>query len=310
MAVIQTQEDFEEWMAVGKVAARALHEGAALCKPGVPLVDVCEAVEASIANQGMNMAFPCTTSLNECAAHYTPDANDNQEFVAGDVVKLDCGAERNGALSDNAITVEVGGTNKYTDLIETAQLCLDEAVSVLGPNANLGTVGGVIETVAKNHGFKTIQNLTGHSLERYNLHAGLTVPNVEMRIRTRPRIGDVLACEPFVTLGNARARVENSGPGNIYHFEHDRPVRMQTQKQIMTHVKRNHPKLPFAQRWLVPPMDAKKLPFHVSQLQKIGSLKHYPALSEASGAMVAQREHTLIVTEEGVVISTNPDSPY
>ncbi len=310
MAVIATQEDFEQWMAVGKVAARALLEGEKVCKPGVPLIDVCETVERYIVDQGMNMAFPCTTSINECAAHYTPDANDAREFEAGDVVKLDCGAELDGALSDNAITVEVGGTNKHTALIETARLCLDEAVSVIGPNANLGTVGGVIEAVAQDRGFKTIQNLTGHSLERYNLHAGLTVPNVEMRIRNRPRIGDVLACEPFVTMGDARGRVENSGPGNIYHFQNQRPVRMQTQKQIMAVVKRDHPKLPFAQRWLANSIEPKKLPFHIAQLQKMALLKHYPALSEASGAMVAQAEHTLIVTEDGCVVATNPDSPY
>ncbi len=310
MAVIATQEDFEQWMAVGKVAARALLEGEKACKPGVQLVEVCEVVEQYIGDQGLNMAFPCTTSVNECAAHYTPDANDAREFEAGDVVKLDCGAEMDGALSDNAITIEVGGTGKHTALIETARLCLNEAVSVIGPNANLGTVGGVIETVAKDRGFKTIQNLTGHSLERYNLHAGLTVPNVEMRIRSRPRIGDVLACEPFVTAGDARARVENSGPGNIYHFQNQRPVRMQTQKQIMAVVKRDHPQLPFAQRWLAKSIEPKKLPFHIAQLQKMALLKHYPALSEASGAIVSQAEHTLIVTEDGCVVTTDPNSKY
>jgi methionyl aminopeptidase len=309
VAVIETQEDFEEWMACGKVAARALLVGEAVCKPDVPLVEVVEAVEAYIGEQGFNMAFPCTVSLNECAAHYTPDHNDGREFVAGDVVKIDCGAERKGALSDNAITVEVGGTNKYTDMIETARLCLEEAQTIIGPNCNLGTVGGVIESIAVDRGFRTIKNLTGHSLERYNLHAGLTVPNVSMKIHKRPRIGDVLACEPFVTNSHT-ARVENSGPGNIYHYEGSRPLRLPSTKQLLAGIQKRHPKLPFAERWITDVIDPRKLAFNIAQLQKAGLIKHYPALSEKSGGMVTQYENTLIITEEGCVVSTDADSPY
>jgi methionyl aminopeptidase len=309
MAVIDNDETFERWMSVGKVAAKAVRLGAEQCKPGVRLVEVVEAVEAYITEQGMGMAFPCTVSLNECAAHYTPDHNDGREFEKGDLVKVDCGAEMEGALSDNAISVDVGATGKWTKLIETANACLAEAEAVIGPNANLGSVGAVIERVATDAGFKTIQNLTGHSLETYNLHAGLTLPNVGMKVSRRPRIGDVLACEPFVTDGQ-KARVENSGPGNIYHFQGARPLRMPSQKQLLSGIQRRHPKLPFAQRWITDIIDAKKLGFNLAQLQKQGLIKHYPALSEASGGMVAQRENTLIVTEDGCVVSTNPDSRY
>lgn len=309
MAVIESEEDFEQWMRVGKVAARALDVGRDACKPDAPLVDVVEAVEAYIHDQGFNMAFPCTVSLNECAAHYTPDHNDGREFVRGDLVKIDCGAEQDGALSDNAITVEVGGTHKHGGLIETAEACLAEAVSIIGPNANLGTVGAVIQKVATDRGYKTIQNLTGHSLERYNLHAGLTVPNVDMRIGRRPRIGDVLACEPFVTDGQ-KARVENSGPGNIYHFQTARPQRLPSAKRLLGAIQQRHPKLPFAERWMTDVIDPKKLAFNLNQLQKGALIKHYPALSEASGGMVAQREHTLIVTEDGCVVATDPDGPF
>lgn len=309
MAVVMTEDDFQQWMVAGKVAAKALHVGRDACKPDVPLTDVCEAVESYIRDQGLGLAFPCTTSINECAAHYTPDHNDGRLFEKGDLVKIDCGAELEGALSDNAMTVEVGGTQRHANLITAARACVDEAVTVIGPNANLGTVGGVIQAVAERHGVKTIQNLTGHSLERYNLHAGLTVPNVHMRISRRPRIGDVLACEPFVTDGT-KARVENSGPGNIYHFQANRPQRLPSAKRLMGAIQARHPKLPFAERWVSDVIDRKKLQFTLGQLQKAALIKHYPALSEASGGMVAQAEHTLIITEDGCVVSTNPDSPY
>ncbi len=296
-------------MRVGRVAAQALDFGKTLCEPGTRLTDVVEGVENFIRNEGLGLAFPCTASLNAVAAHYTPDHTDESVLAEGDLVKLDCGAELDGALSDNAVTVEVGDGDRHGTLIEASRACLAEAISVIGPNVDLGTVGAVIEATAKDFGFKTIQNLTGHSLEPWNLHAGLTVPNVSMKVRTRPRIGDVLACEPFVTDGQ-RGRVENCGPGNIYHFQRAKPLRMPSQKQLLSRIQRSHPKLPFAERWIADAIDPRKVGFNLMQLQKQAVIKHYPALGEASGGMVSQTEATLIVTDDGCVVSTDPQGPY
>jgi len=176
-------------------------------------------------------------------------------------------------------------------------------MAIIGPNVDLGTVGAAIELTARDFGFRTIQNLTGHSLEPWNLHAGLTVPNCTMKVHRRPRIGDVLACEPFVTSG-AAGRVENSGPGNIYHFQRSRPLRLPSAKKLLGHVERHHPRLPFAERWLTGALEPQKLGFNLLQLQKETALKHYPALSEASSGLVAQAEATLLITEDGCVATT------
>lgn len=303
MGVVQSEQAFQDWMAAGQAAAAALEFGRGLCVPGARVVDVVGAVEDHIRKAGFGLAFPCTASLDAVAAHFTPAHDDPTVLQEGHLVKLDCGAERNGALSDNALTVEVGGGGRHARLIEAAEACLKTAVEILGPNANLGDVGAAIELTAKDFGFRTIQNLTGHSLEPWNLHAGLTVPNVGMRIARRPRIGDVLACEPFVTDGQA-GRVENSGPGNIYHFQRSRPLRLPSQKRLLAHIERVHPKLPFAERWMAGVIEPAKLGFNLSQLQRETLLRHYPALSEASGGMVAQAESTLVVTEDGVVATT------
>jgi methionyl aminopeptidase len=305
MPVVETEQTFQKWLTAGRVAADALQVGRKLAVPGARLVDVVGGVEAYIRAQGLGQAFPCTASIDAVAAHYTPTHDDPTTLKEGQVVKIDCGAELDGALSDNACTVEVGGTSTYKRLIECSEACLKEAISILGPNVDLGTVGAAIEMTAKDFGFKPIQNLTGHSLETFNLHAGLTVPNVPMKLGRRPRIGDVLACEPFVTTGTA-ARVENSGPGNIYHFQRSKPLRLPGPKRLLAAVEKAHPKLPFAERWLTTAMEPSKLGFNLLQLQKEALLKHYPALSEASGGMVAQTEATLVVTEDGCVVTTKP----
>lgn len=305
MPVVENAEVFQRWQKAGQVAADALAVGRRLCVPGARLVDVAHAVEEHIRRQGLGLAFPCTLSIDAVAAHYTPAHDDTTTLAEGMLVKLDCGAELQGALSDNACTVEVGGTDRFNDLVACSEACLKEAIGILGPNVDLGTVGTAIEMTAKDFGFKPIQNLTGHSLETFNLHAGLTVPNVPMRINRRPRIGDVLACEPFVTNGPA-GRVENSGPGNIYHFQRTTPLRLPSAKRLLGAIERAHPKLPFAERWLTGILEPSKLNFNLLQLQKEALLKHYPALSEASGGMVAQTEATIVITEDGCVVTTKP----
>jgi methionyl aminopeptidase len=81
-------------------------------------------------------------------------------------------------------------------------------------------------------------------------------------------------------------------------------------KRLQGHIERVHPKLPFAERWLADAgaIEPQKLAFNLQQLQKEALLRHYPALSEASGGMVAQTEATLIITEDGCIVSTKPSS--
>lgn len=305
MPVVESATILEKWVRSGQVAADALALGRKLAVPGVKVIDVAAAVEQYIRDQGLGQAFPCTLSIDAVAAHWTPTHDDMTVLKDGQVVKIDCGAELDGALSDNACTVEVGGTDRYARLIECSEACLKEAISILGPNVDLGTVGAAVELTAKDFGFKPIQNLTGHSLETFILHAGLTVPSVPMKVGRRPRIGDVLACEPFVTDGQA-GRVENSGPGNIYHFQRGRPLRLPSAKKLLTHIERSHPKMPFAERWLTNALEPHKLNVNLLQLQKEAAIKHYPALSEASGGMVAQTEATIVITEDGCRVTTKP----
>ncbi|MDD4331857.1 MAG: type II methionyl aminopeptidase, partial [Methanosarcinaceae archaeon] len=58
--------------------------------------------------------------------------------------------------------------------------------------------------------------------------------------------------------------------------------------------------LPFAKRWL----SSDKLDFAMLQLEKAGILHGYPVLLESAGGLVAQAEHTLIVSADGCEITT------
>ncbi len=292
----------EKWRSAGRISALGLRHGAGLLEPGVTARFVADAVEDKIRELGAQPAFPACLSINEVAAHWAPPPDDETVLKEGDVVKLDCGAHVDGYIGDNAVTVEVGGTGKWDKLIEAARAALTVGVSIMGPNVNLSTVGAAIEETVKEYDYRTVSNLTGHSIERWNLHAGLSVPAIANTPVQRPRVGTVLACEPFVTDGSGH--VVNGPNGNIYHYLRNRPVRHPDARKIMAHVTKNYPKLPFASRWIDDVVSPRRLNMGLQMLTKHVALKNYAALVEAGRGMVAQFEHTMLITEDGVEVLT------
>lgn len=82
-----------------------------MMRPGVKLVDICEhieetnrrLVEATGIQQGIG--FPTGCSINDCAAHYTPNPGDETVLNYDDVMKIDFGTQVNGHIIDCAFTV-------------------------------------------------------------------------------------------------------------------------------------------------------------------------------------------------------------
>lgn len=296
-----TEEDYAKWRKAGEISAAAIELGRMIIKEGASLYDVAEQIEDFMRQNGAEPAFPTNLSRNEVAAHYTPAAADKAlTFQKGDVVKLDLGAHLDGFIADTAVTIEVG-TTKWAKLIEASRRALEEAIQIMGPNSNLATVGGVIEEIITGYGYKPIRNLTGHLIERNVLHAGISVPNVNQRITQRPRIGQVFAIEPFATDGEGHVV---SGPtGNIYHFQRDRPQRLPEARRLLQAIGSKYPHMPFAERWLA--RETKdRLGTSIQLLLKSVAIKSYPQLIEGARGMVAQHEHTVLITEDGCEVLT------
>jgi len=58
----------------------------------------------------------------------------------------------------------------------------------------------IIEKTITKYGCKPIQNLSGHSLERYTIHAGKSIPNIwTIGHSFNLSVNNVYAIEPFLT---------------------------------------------------------------------------------------------------------------
>jgi len=293
----------DKYRSAGKIAAYARDEGAKRIKPGVSLLEVVSFVESSIIEKGASLAFPVNIAINDLAAHFTPKDIDQQVFQSGDVVKLDVGAHIDGYIADTALTIEIE-SNIHESLLKASEDALEKAIALMKPGVSLSAIGGTVQDIIHTYGFKPIENLTGHSLNRYTLHAGLSIPSVaSMGVGGRPKVGDVIAVEPFATDGSGR--VISGNGSNIYLVNpglHLRHIRDQRTKQYLSTLKRLFQTLPFSYRWCVPHLIN---PDSILQrMSHFGLIHHYPQLLEQNHGFVSQKEHTIIITNDGCEVTT------
>jgi len=283
----------------GAIAREARALGVSMVDEGVPLLNVAEEVEALIVRKGARPAFPTNISINEAAAHYTPRSDDTLTFKRGDLVKVDVGAHVDGYIGDTAQTVEVR-TRNWTNLIDASSKALSMAIEMIGEGVSVGSIGGTIERAIKSNGFVPVTNLTGHGMNQYKLHAGLTIANYDDGNPTRVARDMILAIEPFATHGAGEVR--NSKPGNIYRVMRDRAVKDDKAMEHLRLIKENFGSLPFCERWCTA-LDP-KAPVHLRTLVRHGILFAYPILTEVKDGMVSQTEHTVVLNGTKAQITT------
>ncbi|MDR3102719.1 MAG: type II methionyl aminopeptidase [Methanocalculaceae archaeon] len=282
------------YLEAGKVAKKVLHSCAAEIRIGVLMGDIFDRVVDQIESQGAMLSFPPNISFNEVAAHDSPSPGDERTFAAGDLIKLDIGTHVDGYIADTAVTVNLGD---HEMLCKAAQAALDAAIAVVRPEIVVNEIGAAVEAMITSYGFKPIVNLTGHALAQYSLHHGLSIPNTGIFGSGILREDNVIAIEPFATTGSGM--VHEAARVEIYQVVGDMPVRSPTARKILNKAKEMHG-LPFSRRWLNTPKADLVLPALLRQ----GNLSVYHCLSDVPGSLVAQFEHTMIVTDDGPIVTT------
>ncbi len=192
------------------------------------------------------------------------------------------------------------GSTNHQGLIAAAEAALASAIDTIKPGTKLKQIGRSIEITLDRYRVKPITNLTGHSMEPFNLHAGKSIPNIMDMSEETVEKGDVLAIEPFSSTGSGR--VDGRKGGNIYRIIRQAQVpRPELQKFIST-IFEYHRTLPFSERWCH--TIERSAESYLKKLIKRGLITEYPILCEVKGGMVAQAEHTVIVTDEGCEVFT------
>ena len=290
-----SDEQFEKYREAGSILAEVLSAAAERVEVGATHLEVAEFAEDMTYEQGAEPAFPVNISIDEEASHATPGRDDETEFAAGELVCLDIGVHVDGWIADAAVTVDLG---EHTELVEAAEEALEAAIDAVEPGAHTGEIGAEIQDVIEAYGYNPIVNLTGHGLAEYDAHTGPNIPNrrVDSGVELQP--GDVVAIEPFATDGSGK--VSEGQKTEIFSLVEERNVRNRQARSLMEEITETYDRLPFAARWF----DGARTDMTLRRLEQQDVLRSYPVLKEEDGVMVSQAEHTVIVTEDGVEVTT------
>lgn len=264
----------------------------------MPLIEVCEYVENYIRSMGCEPAFPCNISINSVAAHYTSYIEDTSVIPPKSLVKIDVGAHVGGFIADVAATIAL--SDEHEPLVRAAEKALQIAIDNIRPGVKVSILGSLIESTIKSFGFKPIRNLSGHMLKQYMLHGEKVIPNVPVESRTSIEANEVYAVEPFAT--NGIGLVMDSPDVYIFRYVSPRKAKKPDRDVLLT-IWNRFKSLPFCDRWvydIIPHETRSKL----FELTSMGCLYGYHVLIERSRGLVAQAEHTIIVHDDGVEVTT------
>ncbi len=282
----------ELWREAARIAAGARELGLRLATPGTRRKELAEAIEGYIRERGAEPAFPANLSRNVEAAHYTPDDADDAVLEAGDLLKVDVGAQVDGAVADTADTVEVGGGHRHAHLVAAVHEALAAGVRAVRAGGPVDDVSVAVAGAIRARGLKPIRDLTGHTIERYLLHAGKSVPNVPGLSAERFVEGEFVAIEPFAT--NGVGSIGNGPFGHIQRFRRPPPASDAELSRLYERFRT----LPFTARWARSPAERAALERGRRLLQS------YPVFLERAGGLVAQAEHTIRVGRTGAELLT------
>ncbi len=294
--------DYNKLKEAGKVSREALAHAKTLVKPGKKLLEIAESIEAFMKERGCEMAFPVNLSINETAAHYTPEYQDKTTVPEGAVLKVDIGARKDVYLTDCAVTVSL--SDKHAKLVEASEKALENAISMVKAGRTVNEIGREIENVAKSHGFNPIRNLGGHGIEQDELHASVFIPNYDNGDSTPLEEGQVIAIEPFMTTGEGL--VTDGEHLQIFQLVSDQLPRSMEARTISQYVQKNFLTYPFAMRWLIngTGLGEFKVRKGIAELLNMGALEPFPVLVEKSKGIVSQAEKELIVEKDSCTVVT------
>jgi len=230
---IQNQFELESMKAVGAIVRIALDTMEARVMPGITTWDLneigAEVLEAHGARSAPQLlyGFPAEVciSVNEEIVHGIPS---DRVIQAGDLVKLDIVAEKNGFMADAAITVVVGpADDERYELVDCAKRAFYKAMSVVRAGNRVNHIGRVVEREVLRSGFSVVEDLSGHGVGRA-IHEEPSVPNVySFMHRKKLSKGLVIAVEPMVAMGSGAVYEAEDGwtictqdHSLTAHFEH------------------------------------------------------------------------------------------
>jgi len=298
----EVEGPLEFYLKAGEIAIAVKKLLRSKVKVGASVLEICEAGEAKIKALGGNWAFPLNISINNVAAHYSAQPDDDLVIRKGDIVKVDCGVHIDGYIADTAFTVSFGTGHK--DLIKASEEATKAAIDLIRPGITTDRIGAEIEDIIRSYDFRPIRELGGHQLDQNILHGPIMIPNVKGTKGIKLEENQAYALETFATSGTGRLlRTETK----CYIFQLNPipiPLRLDSAKRARKVILSNYSNFPFTTRWIAKELSTPTAKIALRYLADKAQIKRYPVLSDVKDSLVSQSEHTVFLTGNSRIITT------
>jgi methionyl aminopeptidase len=208
---IETPQDLQGLLAIGRIVAQTLDYMRRQLRPGMTTKELDDLARQFLDQHQARSApaltynFPGTTciSINDQATHGIPG---ERQIKAGDIVKLDVAAERNGYYADAAITVAVPPVARvHQRLCACAEAALRAGIAAAQVGQPLSAIGRAAEGIARRYGYSIVRELHGHGVGRGLHEAPKLIPQYYTPSASqRLTEGLVLTVEPHIAAGSSR----------------------------------------------------------------------------------------------------------
>lgn len=263
------------------------------------------------------IGFPIGLSINECAAHWTPNSGENRTWEQNDLVKIDYGVHIDGCIIDSAFTKSY--SRDYDELIDISKQGTDLAIKNSGVDAVLGDIGKLVqefieskevEIRGKIYPLKSVRDLTGHLIFPYMIHGPKSIPNFAINYPVRMEENEFYAVETFPTTGSGRTNFDLEC--SHYCINTERIVKnLETdgglprlpnrENYLFKRIRKTRQTLPFCKKWLKNE-NIKGYQIPLKNLVDKGLVNSYPPIMSEKNTYVAQHEHTIFVGSDKVHI--------
>jgi methionyl aminopeptidase len=327
-------ENIENYKLAGIIHKKINHDIQPFLKSGIKLLDICNIIENKIREEtrkyslnpqyNNGIAFPTGISINNVAAHYTPNFNDNTILNESDVCKIDYGVQINGCIVDSAFTINLD--NSYSKLLEASNDATNSIIKELRPDMKFQELSSISEEIVRSYELeidnkpivlKPIDNVCGHNILPWTIHAGKLLHAIRKENDNQiVEENDVIAVEIFVSTGNGTTKLDNNR-NNHSHFmlkdSSDKIPLYQTKRtnDMVNIIKNNFRTLPFCPRFINyfnKKQSNVNYTFPLNILFNDGYINSYPPLIETDkSARIAQLEHSVFVGDKSNIVLSNQD---
>ena len=233
MIRIRTKREIEFITASCQIVSDTLDMLTNYVKPGAKITELDQRAEEFIINCGARpafkgyMGFPSTlcVSVDDEVVHGIPN---DRVLKDGQIVSIDCGAEKDGYFGDHARTFAVGiVSNDKQKLMDVTHKSLMLGIAEAIPDNYVSDIGYAIQSYVEKFGYSVVRELVGHGIGT-ELHEEPQIPNYgEPKQGYKLREGMCIAIEPMINLGRKEIRTDPDGwtirtiDGAVSaHFEH------------------------------------------------------------------------------------------